>query len=1075
MTDGTLRPDPEALLAHSGWVRALARSLVADATAAEDVEQETWRRALESPPKHAGNLRAWLATVVRSVAAQRGRSEGRATARHERFRRAADHESGAGPRQAPPQTPGEIAERMETFQALAEGIGKLQEPYASAIYLRFVEELSVAEVAKRQSVPVPTAATRIRRGLELLREQMRGRFGESWKARCLVFAPPATTAAVPPVIAGAIAMTTKTKFLAAAAVLALAIPVYSVLTAPGDLVEEGRDPAAVEAQLPSAPEPMSVVEAPAAGAAERSEVEASSATADTSTDPRALRVVVRDASTLEPVKDAVVWYFDRASEKDRDWNRDLFSRYEDTETLLERYGEASRTDGEGRVTLPPRKSYAYLGARAGEQWASTYLMEDPATDGGTEVELLLRPSVSFRVLVEDALGRPVPHQRVEYQEAFGDDFAQWLTPAMTDEQGIAHFRNLQDRLAEGNPNLIHRIAVPIPGGVVAHEFALSDPPAGQISLRLPATGSVRVKVRRPDGTPIPDGKAVQLQEHVAAAAEGDLPRRNAQRGTQMQWVRNGEARFERVALNTQLVAWIQGAGQREAVEVIGMGPIQPGQEVELLLGAPPEPTVAQLEVRDHQRALVTEGTFSLKQVVLAPGLDPDPISSRTSARSDGTVSFLQDRLLDESGPSPADARMMLVLLELAEGRGRWGVASWDIVAEAGAQKVGELVLGEQLICAGTVLGADGQPLPFAELDLRVPAPWPQGEDDQIWLNFKADAEGRFEVRGTGLADGVTLHGYVSPPQVGTANSGDATPVELAVGRSDLTVSLGTQARIAGRLLLDPEVRARLLHLRLEVTPMGEETSEHWIEIDQENGRFSRGSLPDGAAQLVLGGSGRLELFRSDWFELRSGEAIVPPGCDPLDLRGRIFVHRLQFQGPAGEQPERVSVMFPDEGVGTAGSGVMTLLTPSDQILASFEAPGYRSLPARVIRGDETIRLERGVPVRFRLPEGVTLPAGEWQLHLRKLPDDFGSGGADQRLEQTQPGVASWEAELPLAGTYMLGLVRAYNRSQAGEAAPPTPVLWAGGSPFTNIRVADQAERQTIVLELSQEQLDAAAD
>ena len=27
MNDGTLEPDPEALLAHSGWVRALARSL----------------------------------------------------------------------------------------------------------------------------------------------------------------------------------------------------------------------------------------------------------------------------------------------------------------------------------------------------------------------------------------------------------------------------------------------------------------------------------------------------------------------------------------------------------------------------------------------------------------------------------------------------------------------------------------------------------------------------------------------------------------------------------------------------------------------------------------------------------------------------------------------------------------------------------------------------------------------------------------------------------------------------------------------------------------------------------------
>ncbi len=117
MNHGPLQPDPEALLAHSGWVRALARSLVADPSAAEDVEQEAWRRALESPPKHGGNLRAWLASVVRSVAAQRGRTEGRAAARHERLNQAANPSTGVGPRQAPPQTPGEIAERMETFQA----------------------------------------------------------------------------------------------------------------------------------------------------------------------------------------------------------------------------------------------------------------------------------------------------------------------------------------------------------------------------------------------------------------------------------------------------------------------------------------------------------------------------------------------------------------------------------------------------------------------------------------------------------------------------------------------------------------------------------------------------------------------------------------------------------------------------------------------------------------------------------------------------------------------------------------------------------------------------------------------
>lgn len=1074
MSNGPLQPDPEALLAHSGWVRALARSLVADPAAAEDVEQETWRRALESPPRHASNLRGWLATVVRSVAAQRGRTEGRASARHDRLRQASDGSTGAGPRQAPPQTPGEIAERMETFRALAEGIGKLKEPYASAIYLRFVEELPIAEVAARQGVPVPTASTRIRRGLELLREQMRGEFGTAWKARCLVFAPPASSAVIPPVIAGAIAMTTKTKFLAAAAVLLLAIPVYSVLSAPANSDRATPDPAAVEAGLPETAEPPPVIEEPAlTPELDRSEVELIPEVVEV--DPRALKVVVRDANTLEPVKDAVVWYFDRASEKDRAWNRDLFDRYEDLETLLERYGDSYRTDEEGRVLLPPRKSYAYVGARAGEDWASTYLFEDPETDGGTDLELLVRPSVSFSVLVEDDLGRPVANQRVEYQEAFGPHFAQWLAPSMTDELGVAQFRNLQDRLADANPNQIHRIAVPIPGGVVAREFALHEPPTGQFTLRIPATGQVRVKVLRPDGTPIPDGKALQLQEYVAADSEGDYPRNNAQRGTQMRWVRDGEALFERVALNTEVVAWIQVPGQREAVEVRGMGPVTPGQEVELLLAAPPEPTRAGLIVRDHEGELVTEGVFQLQQVVVAEGIDPDPIRTRTGAREDGKVSFVQDRLIDESGPAPDDARMMVVLVDLSEGRGRWGVASWEIITKPGSHLAGEMILGEQLVCAGTIVDSDGQAVPFGELDLRVPAPWPRGENDQIWMNFKADAEGRFEVRGTGLSQGETLDGWVSAPSVGASSSQNSTQVELVVGQSGLQVSLGTQARIAGRLLLDPKVPINLLQLRVEVTPMGEEMSEHWITIDAENGRFERGAMPDGAAQLVLAGSGRLELYRSDWFELRGGEVLTPPGCDPLDLRGRLFTHQLRFQGPHGEQPERVSAIFPDKNVGVVGTSTLHLVTPEDQILVRFDAPGFRPIPARVIRGDETIEFEAGVPVRFVLPDGVELPEGNWEIHMRKIADDFGPGGADRRIQQLRQGVAAWEAELPAAGRYMLGLVRTYEADGSKESGPPTPVLWQGSSPFTNVSLKDLAERQSITLELSQEQLDAASE
>ncbi|MFG0320485.1 MAG: sigma factor, partial [Planctomycetota bacterium JB042] len=60
----TRKPDAvttEALLAHAGWVEALAKSLVLDPSRADDVVQAAWLEALRRPPRHGGNLRAWLA------------------------------------------------------------------------------------------------------------------------------------------------------------------------------------------------------------------------------------------------------------------------------------------------------------------------------------------------------------------------------------------------------------------------------------------------------------------------------------------------------------------------------------------------------------------------------------------------------------------------------------------------------------------------------------------------------------------------------------------------------------------------------------------------------------------------------------------------------------------------------------------------------------------------------------------------------------------------------------------------------------------------------------------------------
>src|SRR5687768_3275402 len=66
--------DDERLLEQTAWIRALARSLVADAHLAEDLAQDACVAALERPPADAGNLRGWLAAVVRNLHRQVVRS-----------------------------------------------------------------------------------------------------------------------------------------------------------------------------------------------------------------------------------------------------------------------------------------------------------------------------------------------------------------------------------------------------------------------------------------------------------------------------------------------------------------------------------------------------------------------------------------------------------------------------------------------------------------------------------------------------------------------------------------------------------------------------------------------------------------------------------------------------------------------------------------------------------------------------------------------------------------------------------------------------------------------------------------
>jgi RNA polymerase sigma factor (sigma-70 family) len=173
-------PPFERLLEHAAWLRSLARHLVDDAAAAEDLVQETWLAAIRRPPVLTRPLQPWLAGVARRLAAFARRGEGR------RRRR----ESAQPPPGTAPSTD-ELVARAELQRQLVERVLALREPSRSTVLLCYFEGLAPSEAARAMGVPAATMRSRLKRALEELRaqfdaEQHEG--GSDWRGAFAVFA-----------------------------------------------------------------------------------------------------------------------------------------------------------------------------------------------------------------------------------------------------------------------------------------------------------------------------------------------------------------------------------------------------------------------------------------------------------------------------------------------------------------------------------------------------------------------------------------------------------------------------------------------------------------------------------------------------------------------------------------------------------------------------------------------------------------------------------------------------------------------------------------------------------------------
>jgi RNA polymerase sigma-70 factor (ECF subfamily) len=174
------RIDTEALLAHAGWMRALAYSLLGDPAAADDVVQDATIAALMHAPSRDTVLKPWLSRVVRNFAFRRRRGEARR----------AEHEARASS-STPELSPADTLERLDLQRTLVESVRAIEEPLRTTLVMRYFEGKSCAEIARLQRVPAGTVRWRLKRALDELRRRLDARSGsrDNWVALIAPFAP----------------------------------------------------------------------------------------------------------------------------------------------------------------------------------------------------------------------------------------------------------------------------------------------------------------------------------------------------------------------------------------------------------------------------------------------------------------------------------------------------------------------------------------------------------------------------------------------------------------------------------------------------------------------------------------------------------------------------------------------------------------------------------------------------------------------------------------------------------------------------------------------------------------------
>jgi RNA polymerase sigma factor (sigma-70 family) len=1068
MTEPTPSPEIDELLAYRGWVRRLCRQLVRNEAEAEDVEQETWRRALESPPRHRSNLKGWLATVVRSAAIQRGRHASVSRAGEESLRQnlraGADVEGAEADRGSGPDA---TAEQRETFALLHRLLTELEEPYGEVVFLRYVQGLPPRRIAKRLGLPVATVKTRLNRGLEILRRRTRKQLGSTWRNRCMVFVP-----SLPSVVATSltttIAMSKPTKLILAAAFLILAIPVYSVLENDrgADEVEESTE-AVVSA---AAPVVDAVAEVVAAELPSESDAPRVEQTLPKPSGPP-LKIVVKDRLTRKPVAGVEVFVLDPGHPQiDVERFNEQRSKLWRSESLTRGFGTRFETDEFGEVEVPGVYDgwQIQICASTGASYDSQVL-SDLEGHETVHVELLLRKRVNRTVEVVDATGAPVPELQVAWLLAgpngWSDAGAIMLTS--TDALGRAHFRNMQVRGSDfEGQSMLHAMSARF-GSVhpVRQEFDLFEVDPAPIRLQLPPGFALKVQVDEELRRSCVDGSQIAL----CAVAEGETRQNFFDTGARWNakaWATflDGEAIFPIVEPAFQGYFLLQTEESTDLIlQRVEIASDAEGAQI-VTVHLPSNDNLIEFVIVDQEGEVLDAIPWS----IVVNELGDAPIAARSVHTRPGIA---RTRKLSETQgyvrASPHDRDYFLRVQSRADPSDvQFTRLEFDAALLTPRERIVRVEIKDNLIVSGRVVDQAGKPVAGARVrvyggSFRHPG---TGVNLPQYISATADELGEFRIRGDRLSTSRLT--VIAPDRA----QSEFQFVQGAAGQ-EFQVTIFPQLK--GSILTDSGVPPSGLHARLD--PLQEVKQVGTVRIYTATGVLESRSVSPGQFQLVVEDSFLQEVFRSEAIDLQEG-VVQPDFLNPLDLRGKLHVHQLQVFGPSGEHATRFALHEVDQNwIKENRRSPLTLVTAVDRLRVVVDAEGCAMSEPTTLMGERTIQLSKGVSVQIELPDKLVLANDryDWALRFEAVnPNPFGWKPVREIfLDQDRQVI-----DLPSSGAWQVHLKLQRSSWRAAMAGHPDefsnlgPIDAFGGGGF-EFSVPVGRDEWVLQLPLRQEVLD----